>query len=193
MLLPNALTLSNTSLLIFVVCLCKLILALAFATASFNKLRHFQHFINSINSFEIGVKEFSLPLAITVVLVELSSVVLIIFTSYSGFLFVLGVLSLFTGFLIMMLQHRKKVACNCFGVSEHAISRSDIIRNLVLIGFVLSGFISQIIYGRPIAVLNVPLLTTAMACGTAIMILSIVLNLRLISELLNIKTNRGGI
>lgn len=55
----------------------------------------------------------------------------------------IGVISLFTAFLLILLTERVPARCQCFGSGGDPVSRRDVARNLALVVLLASGIVGE--------------------------------------------------
>jgi len=123
----------------------RIVTGFVFALSGFAKLRNFQAFEQAISNFRVLPKNFEKPSAFLVILGELTVVLGMLLGG--GFLlpaFWLAFLLLlvFSIALLTVLFRKLQTSCNCFGVSDKAVSGFDVVRNLGFMICALAGWLS---------------------------------------------------
>ncbi len=136
-----------TSLVLF----CQCTFTIAFAWSAFGKLRNVSLFRDAVSSFQLLPAQWSPLIARSVLLGEVSVVVLLcthgIFLTL-GFLLAVLLLLIFSTALLLVLRRHMHVDCNCFGQSENRVSFYDLIRNTGLLLCGLLGLLSQSFFAQ---------------------------------------------
>lgn len=125
-----------------------------FSISFLGKVSDMTNFIESINGFQILPTIASKFVAVVVLFTEFSIVLLFLSGQGIQLALLLSTLLLFTFSVVLILVIRKNqyISCNCFGSSDRIISKSDVIRNIILIIFSISGIslIQEIDFGSNI-------------------------------------------
>ncbi|MBV9791119.1 MAG: hypothetical protein JOZ51_23185 [Chloroflexi bacterium] len=127
-----------THLLLF----CRIALALIFAVSALGKARDVAAFREAIADFKLLPAGLVSAAAWGFLVGEVAVVLLMLAGGALlglGFVLAIVLLALFAVALLLVLQRRIKVTCNCFGRSEQHVSPYDVLRNLLLIGCSLLG------------------------------------------------------
>jgi hypothetical protein len=120
----------------------RITLALVFALSCIGKVRNIAAFQDAIEDFQLLPPAWSKALSRIFPTMEFACVLLIVIGGYEiiiGFLLAALLLMIFSGALVMVLQRKKNVQCNCFGLTEQHVSPYDVVRNLLFIVCSLLG------------------------------------------------------
>jgi hypothetical protein len=125
----------------YAIAACRLILAGAFVLSAVEKLRGPGAFVEGVRSFRLLPQRFVRAGAYAVLLCEVCSVGLLVFsrTALAGFVLSGAVLALFTAAIAQAIRRGLNVPCPCFGVSTAPVGLRHIIRNLILISVSVTG------------------------------------------------------
>lgn len=120
----------------------RITIALMFALSCIGKVRNIAVFQDAIEDFQLLPQAWSKALSRIFPAIEFISALLITIGGNAliiGLLLAALLLVTFSGALVMVLQRKKKVRCNCFGLTEQHVSPYDIVRNVLFIACCLLG------------------------------------------------------
>ncbi len=128
----------------YLLALCRIVIGLIFMISFTGKVRNLPAFENAISHFRLLPAWAEKPVALLSLVGEF--VVIILLVSGNRFLsvgFGLGalLLTIFSVALISVLKRSIQTSCNCFGLTERPVSRSDIARNVGFASCALCGLI----------------------------------------------------
>ena len=130
----------------YVILFCRCSLIGIFLWAVVGKLRDFQGFIGTVNSFRLLPMSLGKSVAVLSITAEVSVVLLLVFAQPGfiyGFSLATMLLAVFTCAMLSAMQRGLQIGCNCFGKKRSVIGFADIVRNVGMlavsgIGCVLS-------------------------------------------------------
>ncbi|MET8847600.1 MauE/DoxX family redox-associated membrane protein [Amycolatopsis sp. NPDC004625] len=145
------------------------LIAVVFAVSSVSKLRDFRGFARSVPALVPMPARWVTPVALTVVVAEAGSAVLVVVpaTAPAGFLLASALLLAFTAAIAASLRRGRPAPCRCFGVSETPAGPRHLARNSVLLCLAVLGALAP--ETLP------PLAGAVVACGAGVVVAVLVI------------------
>lgn len=160
---------------------CQLGLSCLLLLSGISKLLSPQGFLAALQANPISRRFVSL-LAIIILISELELALGLLFDdSWSlpiSFLGAFLLLSIFTIWLARVYKQKLDIQCGCFGNSPSSIKRSDIIRNLIIMGISSLGFFLALSFPSPLPhfTLEIPFIGFLLASGVALRLITYQMN-----------------
>lgn len=175
---------SASTLIPYVLVFCRVTIGLVFLISFLTKARNLLAFQSTIISFNILPRQMSASVALFFLAAEfITALLMLVGGSFLPFSFALAIFLLlaFSLALTSVLVRNVQTSCNCFGPTEKAVSRYDLVRNTGFILCALIGLWTTTWSGSLLGDLNLVGLVLAGLC--AAIYIGVCMNLREVVQL----------
>ncbi|MCZ7418850.1 hypothetical protein O7605_04870 [Verrucosispora sp. WMMA2121] len=126
---------------------CSSALAMIFAVSFISKVRSpaaFGSFVTGLSEMRLVAASVARPLAVAVVALEAAVPLLLAVPGWrpAGLALAGGLLTAFTAAIALVLRRQVAASCPCFGSSTRPVGRRQLLRNVLLVTVVVSGFVT---------------------------------------------------